>query len=358
MPPSPKLLELDLSTTVAIDSGKRRPHLGVAETDAQLIEQLGHLGFVDLAVAVTIEAFKAVSHRVRGHGSTLRRPVLRSNRLLCTLVWALFSCQNAPRRGDVQPAPAPRAEAHPVLPSEPSRSLPALAGDWQVLLRAGDRAIVVMPPVGAVAPARLLVGAHGAGDRPDWACGGWRLAAQASAFVACPEGHPLRATTFAWVSPQELEQRVLETVSALRARYANYLADSPLIFAGFSQGATYAEPLLRQHAALLPIAILAEGGYRTAQSPSFANAYHAGGGRRVVLVCGTASCFVSARTARPVLEHAGLDVVISGDPRAGHNLNGRMQTALQASWAAITAPLVTPPETPPVEPPATSKAPR
>ena len=100
-----------------------------------------------------------------------------------------------------------------------------------------------------------------------------------------------------------------------------------------------AEPFLRKNAARFPIAILAEGGYATARSPSFAKAFFEAGGRRVVLVCGGAACFQHAAGAKKVLENAGLQTLVVGDAKAGHNLNQRMQQALQSAWAEIAAPL-------------------
>jgi predicted esterase len=190
-----------------------------------------------------------------------------------------------------------------------------------------------------VAPTRLVVGVHGAGDRPDWSCGGWRLASQASVFITCPQGTRMTATTFAWKSSAAIEAGVAHAIDAARARFGRYIDDSPLVYAGFSQGATLAEPLLRKQAARFPIAVLAEGGYQIAHSSAFAAAYRAGGGRRVVLVCGTDGCFRSAAGSRRVLERAGLEVLVVGDPKAGHNLNQEMQRALQAAWPQIVAPL-------------------
>jgi predicted esterase len=226
-----------------------------------------------------------------------------------------------------------------VVPAEASKGLPPLRSNWLVEIAEAKQTTVVMPPIDAVAPSRLIVAAHGAGDRADWACGGWRLGAQVTAFVACPQGHPMGPMTFAWVSPQQLEERALVTLGTVKARYSDYLAQAPYIFAGFSQGATFAEPFLRKHAAEFPIAILAEGGYRTMSSPSFAAAYRAAGGRRVVLLCGNPTCFVTARSAKKVLERAGLEALVVGDEKAGHNLNGRMQKALQGAWPQIVAPL-------------------
>jgi predicted esterase len=128
-------------------------------------------------------------------------------------------------------------------------------------------------------------------------------------------------------------------VDAVKARYGSYVDANAMIYAGFSQGATLAEPLLRASAARFPIAILAEGGYATSRSPSFAKAFRAAGGRRVVLVCGSVACFRNARGARGVLQRAGLEVLVVGDEKAGHNLNERMQHALQSAWPEIVAPL-------------------
>jgi predicted esterase len=196
----------------------------------------------------------------------------------------------------------------------------------------------VAPPVGATAPRPLVVAVHGAGDRPEWSCGGWRLASLTNAFVVCPQGSPTTPRTFAWASPQLLSERVEAAVAAARAKFGEYVESGPMIFAGFSQGATFAEPFLRQNAARFPIAILAEGGYATARSPSFARAFRAAGGRRVVLVCGNPNCFSSAVTAKKVLETAGVEALVVGDAKAGHNLNERMQKALQAAWPELSAP--------------------
>src|ERR1700742_3291460 len=40
----------------------------------------------------------------------------------------------------------------------------------------GGNVLFVTPPVGAREPRPVVVAVHGAGDRAEWACGGWRLA--------------------------------------------------------------------------------------------------------------------------------------------------------------------------------------
>ncbi|HEY1532616.1 MAG TPA: hypothetical protein VGF76_01315, partial [Polyangiaceae bacterium] len=69
-------------------------------------------------------------------------------------------------------------------------SLPPLANvSWleELPLEDGNLAYV-MPPIGAREPRPLMVGVHGAGDRADWDCGGWRLGASEYPFVVCPQG--------------------------------------------------------------------------------------------------------------------------------------------------------------------------
>ena len=135
------------------------------------------------------------------------------------------------------------------------------------------------------------------------------------------------------------EISVEAAVAMARQRYGPYVASGPMIYAGFSQGATLAEPLLREHAARFPIVILAEGGYQTSRSPAFARAFHEAGGRRIALVCGSRSCFQSAIAAKKVLESAGVEALVVGDELAGHNLNQRMQHALEGAWPEISATL-------------------
>jgi predicted esterase len=347
-PPRAELFELDLSVRVAVDIGEGRVNLGVAVTDAQGLQQATELGFFDRTVAVTVHTLEAISQRIQAHAGRLRRFLAPTNRALFLAFCVLASCRSSPelprnsRERSSPGAEVARLEPHPTTATDTqpvSARLPPLAGVWIEQLSDGQHPVVVMPPLGAVAPSRLILGVHGAGDRPDWSCGGWRLAAQVSAFVVCPEGSAMTRQTFAWVSPQQLGERASAALAVAQARYAAYVDTAPFIYAGFSQGATLAEPFLRKNAARFPIAILAEGGYATVRSPAFARAYYAGGGRRVVLVCGGAPCFQSALGSKKVLENAGLQVLVAGDAQAGHNLNERMQQALQRAWPEITAPL-------------------
>ena len=313
LPPGAELIEVDLTAAVAVDRLECRASLGFTEANAQRIEQSRQLRLVDLAVAIAVNAIEAFTQRVRAHRPRLRRFSAATNWLLLLV---------AGSAGATPPA-----------------ALPPLQAAWLERLSAGEQQIVVTPPVGVTEPRPLVIGVHGAGDRPEWACGGWRLASQVSAFIACPRGSKQSHDRFAWSSPKQLAVAVDAAVSQTRARFGSYVAAGPLIYAGFSQGASLAEPLLLAQASRFQIAILAEGGYATSRNPGVARAYQAAGGRRVVLVCGSPACFRSAKLARKNLETAGLQVLVVGDEKAGHNLNERMQRALQTAWPEIAAPL-------------------
>lgn len=310
LPPGPELVEVDGAALVLVERLEGGAHLLLAEAHAQSVQQPAQLALVNLAVAVLVEAIETVTQRVRAHLARLRRFLVLTNSLL------LLAASTA--------------------------DLPPLQASWLERLGSGDEEVVVTPPLGATVARPLVVGVHGAGDRPEWSCGGWRLGSLANSFVACPHGSKSSADRYAWASAAQLAARVEVAVTQTRARFGAYVDQGPLIYAGFSQGATLAEPLLLEHAARFPIAILAEGGYALTRSPSFARAFREKGGRRLVLVCGTRACFQNARAARKGLEHAGLQVLVVGDEQAGHNLNERMQKALQSAWPEISAPLQLP----------------
>lgn len=313
LPPGAELVEVNLTAAVAVDRLESGARLGFTKADAQRVQQPRQLGLVDLAVAIAVDAIEAFTQRVRAHRTRIRRFPGVTN-------WFLLLVAGS-------------------AGAAPPTALPPLQAAWLERLGASEQEIVVTPPVGVTEPRPLVVGVHGAGDRPEWACGGWRLASQVSAFIACPHGSKQGHDRFAWSSSKQLAAAVDAAVSHTQARFGAYVAVGPRIYAGFSQGASLAEPLLLAQASRFPIAILAEGGYATSRSPSFGRAYQAAGGRRVVLVCGSPACFRNAKLARKNLESAGLQVLVVGDEKAGHNLNQRMQQALQIAWPEIAAPL-------------------
>jgi predicted esterase len=218
-------------------------------------------------------------------------------------------------------------------------ALPALVGvAWlEHLDLPGGHEAFVTPPIGAREPRPLIVAVHGAGDRAEWACGGWRMVASEYAFVVCPQGLKMDPTRFGWDSAQTIRQRVSASIAAARARFGEYIAAGPTLYVGFSQGATLSGPSLLDPTQPFPLVALAEGGYSVIQSEDTLRRLKQRGLQRVLLACGTPACFSSMKAALPRFERIGIDVSIGGDPTAGHNLNGEMQAGLQRVWPWFVA---------------------
>jgi len=195
----------------------------------------------------------------------------------------------------------------------------------------------VTPPIGAREPRPLIVAVHGAFDRAEWACGGWRMVASEYAFVVCPQGLKMDAMRFGWDGAQTIRRRVAAAVAAARTRFGEYIADGPTLYVGFSQGATLSSPTLLDPAQPFPLVVLAEGGYDIIQSDDTLRRLKQRGVERVLLACGTPACFGTMKAALPRFERVGIDVTIGGDPASGHNLNGEMQAGLRRVWPGFVA---------------------
>jgi predicted esterase len=157
----------------------------------------------------------------------------------------------------------------------------------------------------------------------------------AAAFVLCPQGSSTGNGRFAWSGSRAIASGIELGLAALREKYGAYVAAAPPLYAGFSQGASLARPVLRAGPVPFSGVVLAEGAYDTLADPSFPSELRARGTTHVLLVCGNPGCFERARRAELALRKAGLHAIAAGDPRAGHNLNREMQVALQAAWPAF-----------------------
>jgi predicted esterase len=238
------------------------------------------------------------------------------------------------------PRLAPPVTAASTKQAEPetARRLPPLAGaDWIEPLPLADGELAyVVPPIGAREPRPLVLAVHGAGDRPEWACGGWRLGTNEYPFVVCPEGLKMDAQRFGWDSPRTIQTRAQAALEAVRTRFGAYVAEGPTVYAGFSQGATLAAQVLLEQRDGFPVVVLAEGGYDLLRNEQFLLRLRERGTARVLIVCGSPACFLTAANVKANLEHAGLESFVAGDPLSGHNLNQRMQDALHPVWLELT----------------------
>jgi predicted esterase len=143
--------------------------------------------------------------------------------------------------------------------------------------------------------------------------------------------------TYGWSNYQSISAAVDRALSQVKARFGKYVDAGPMIYAGFSQGAILADKFLVANATRFPFAVLAEGGYEYLTRGEFARKYRAAGGRRLMLLCGTPHCLVTAKRAKAIAEREGLEVLVEGDPTAGHNLNKPMQDAIGRDWAKFVA---------------------
>lgn len=224
----------------------------------------------------------------------------------------------------------------PAPPPEPS-ALPPLGGDWLVKLPLegfGDAAVSV--PLGAREPRSIVIGVHGRGDRPEWACGEWRGITEAHPFILCPHGTPVKASPGQGLAFQgaELTLREIDAgLAAMKARFGRYVAEGPMVYAGFSLGAFLGVHLVAGDPARFPIAVLGEGGYSwTAdQAARFAR----GGGKRVLFVCSTGACNASASPLVALLRRAGLEAKMVSAGNIGHLVDDRIVQKVRAEWAWV-----------------------
>ncbi|MGC4093334.1 MAG: hypothetical protein QM756_36670 [Polyangiaceae bacterium] len=256
-------------------------------------------------------------------------------------LWAALggaACRSRSPAQRVAPPTAGLAAPASAAPSRtaPSSALEPLSGNWLEPLPLDDAGLAyVTPPLGAREPRPLMVAVHGAGDRPEWACGGWRLAANGYAFVVCPRGLPMDAQRFGWDNGAGIARRVAQAISAVKARYGPYIASGPTLYLGFSQGATLARSVLLAEPGRFPAVALAEGGYDLVRDANFLTQLRERGTTRALIVCGSAACFTTAHAVIPALARVGIEASAVGNPLSGHNLNQRMQTALQAAWPSF-----------------------
>ncbi len=186
-------------------------------------------------------------------------------------------------------------------------------------------------PLGATERRPVVLGVQGAGDRPEWACGGYRGALDAYPFIVCPAGAPAGGGKLTTSPPAELARLAERALDALRARFDRYVAPGPLVYVGFSLGAIHAPALLAARGKPYPRVLLVEGGYREF-TPELARRYAESGGERVLLVCAAKSCRGVFDSTERALEGAGMRTKLVGAATHRHNLDGEMVQVIRREW--------------------------
>ena len=123
---------------------------------------------------------------------------------------------------------------------------------------------------------------------------------------------------------------------ALRTRFGRYVAEGPMIYAGFSQGAFLGRTIVADDPARFPVVVLAEGG-QTRWTAELAARFSRGGGRRALFVCSTAACEAATPPALDTLRRAGVETKMISAGHIGHGVNDRVVSTIRAEWPWVTA---------------------
>jgi len=209
-------------------------------------------------------------------------------------------------------------------------------------------------PTNATAKRPVVVVIHGAGDRPDWQCGGWRRSTNAYPFVLCPRGtvSPGDSTPgdvrYTHANGPALGAHIDVALAALAMRYPDYVdAAAPIVLAGFSLGSYGIVPIALRSPTRFPSIALVEGitdGFDDVRARAFAQ----GGGKRVLFGCGQRGCEAAAKAAAKRLEDRdGLQAAVvfanvhhTFDPPLEDAVLSRMPWLVQedARWQAAWSP--------------------
>lgn len=199
----------------------------------------------------------------------------------------------------------------------------------RVLEVPGFQAALLFKPGGSDARP-LVVATHGAGGSAEWECDYWRRLTRDRAFVLCLQGTPLgrRDSGYYYRDHHALNREFWAAERAARNAEPRILAQSGL-YAGFSQGATMGAPILAEHAAAFPYAVLIEGfaPWNVPGGRKFLKA----GGRRVLLACGSKECASVGKTSERWLSAASVPARLEYAPGAGHTPAGKVMERVAAA---------------------------
>lgn len=168
---------------------------------------------------------------------------------------------------------------------------PLSASSWRMELPvAGFGAATVALPLGATTPRPIAVVLHGASDRADWQCGSFRGVLGGNVFIVCPRGVAAReAERFMLGSIDDTSAELRAALAALKARFGEHVAASPVLLVGYAEGAMHAAELARQEPSFFARVALVHGD-PTAFSSSAATIFGQRGGKRVLFFCTDAAC--------------------------------------------------------------------
>lgn len=211
--------------------------------------------------------------------------------------------------------------ARVVPPTPPAPLPPALEGAplQRLDLEGGAHAFVALP-IGAREKRPVVVGVHGAGDHADWSCSEWQAVTAGWAFVVCPQGvrHPTDPTAFVWGSAEAIAAQADQAVRAVRARYAQWVDDGPLVYGGWSQGASLSAQVVASRPGTYDRVVLVEVGHTPLDAQQVAASLVAGGVTRAVVSCSSLKCRGFATAFEGAARRRGLPVRVNDVGLRGH----------------------------------------
>lgn len=247
----------------------------------------------------------------------------------------------------VAPAPSPAPEIAPEIAPDasttPALVEPALAGERLQTWVVGDFEVAASLPVGARERRPVVVGIHGSHDRHDISCRRWRQTFAAWAFVVCPAGVPYHGG-LAWGSPVVMAERIDRALAALRERYAAFIAEGPVVYAGWSLGATRGPGVVAARPGIFEPVILAEVGHTRLDVATSLASLRKGRASNAIIACATQRCAkferrletAKSRDPKGAKLGPGLGFADAGIGR-GHVFDDRMARAIGAAMAKAVA---------------------
>jgi pimeloyl-ACP methyl ester carboxylesterase len=216
----------------------------------------------------------------------------------------------ASTRTELAIAPAPPPAAPALAPLDGPEMLSFKLDD-------GGEAFVVVP-LGATSPRPVILGVHGAGDRHDWSCVEWQASARRYPFVVCPRGVPTSKEFYAWGSPDLIVKRAEKALALVKDRYPAYVADGPVLYGGWSQGAMLTAQVVSARPGLFERVIMIEIGHTPLDANGVGFGLKAGAVTRAVVSCSSPPCRGKSRELAKTLPRYGVAVEQNDVGDRGH----------------------------------------
>ena len=161
------------------------------------------------------------------------------------------------------------------------------------------------------------------------------------AFVVCPRGvprpdAPKSLDRWTYGKGTDVRAEIEAALTSLRTRFSGYVAEGPILYAGFSLGAIHGVGIVASDGQRFPRAVLVEGGH-DGWTPARAKSFAAAGGKRVLFACGQRACKTGAAPARKNLEREGITTQLVFGGEVGHTYDGPVAAEIARVFSWLVA---------------------